>query len=101
LAATYCNWFCIITLGNPQTFLTLIFFLTPTICFLIFYRTANKFKLGKYSSFIAALLYAFSPVVLTSINQGRIGTIAIAFILPILFTLFIKDQSVAEFSIAD
>jgi GT2 family glycosyltransferase len=89
----------VITLGNPQTFLTLIFFLTPTICFLIFYRTANKFKLGKYSSFFAALLYAFSPVVLTSINQGRIGTIAIAFILPILFTLFIKNQSVAEFSI--
>jgi GT2 family glycosyltransferase len=88
-----------LTLGNPQTFLTLIFFLTPTICFLIFYRTANKFKLGKYSSFIAALLYSFSPVVLTSINQGRIGTIAIAFILPILFTLFIKDQSVGEFSI--
>ena len=87
-----------ITLGNPQTFLTLTFFLAPTICFLIFYRTATRFKLGKYSSFFAALLYAFSPVVLTSINQGRIGTIAIAFILPILFTLFIKDKSIAQFS---
>ena len=89
----------IITLGNPQTFLSLIFFLAPTLCFIIFYRVATNFKLQRYSAFTAALLYAFSPVVLTSINQGRVGTLAIAFILPILFNLFIKNSSLSELSL--
>ena len=30
-----------ITLGNPQTFLALLFFLTPTIAFIVFYRSSN------------------------------------------------------------
>ncbi|CAB4682716.1 unannotated protein [freshwater metagenome] len=89
----------IVTLGNPQTFLSLISFLAPTLCFIIFYRVSINFKLQRYSAFTAALLYAFSPVVLTSINQGRIGTLAIALILPILFNLFTKNSSLSELSL--
>ena len=89
----------VITLGNPQTFLALLFFLTPTIAFIVFYRSARRFSLERYSSFIASLLYAFSPVLLTSINQGRLGTVVIALILPSLFTLLPKNLRVENLSL--
>jgi len=74
----------LITAGNPQIFLALLMFLTPTILFLLAYRTARSYSLSNYSSVFVAFLYAFSPVVLASINQGRLGTIAVAICLPIL-----------------
>lgn len=89
----------VITLANPQTFLSLLFFLTPTIAFIAFYRSSIRFSLAKYSAFVAALLYAFSPVVLTAINQGRLGTIVIALILPSLFTLMPKNLRVEQLSL--
>jgi GT2 family glycosyltransferase len=88
-----------ITLGNPQTFLALLFFLTPTIAFIVFYRSARRFSLARYSAFIAGLLYAFSPVLLTSINQGRLGTVVIALILPSLFTLLPKNLRIENLSL--
>ncbi len=88
-----------ITLGNPQTFLSLFFYLVPTIAFIVFYRSATRFALAKYSAFTAGLLYAFSPVILAAINQGRIGTLAIALILPSLFTLMPKDLRVEKLSL--
>ena len=88
-----------ITLGNPQIFLSLLFFLTPTLAFIVFYRSATRFSLAKYSAFIAALLYAFSPVVLTSINQGRLGSLVVALILPSLFTLMPKNLRVENLTL--
>ena len=88
----------LITAGNPQIFLALLMFLTPTILFLLAYRTARSYSLSNYSSVFVAFLYAFSPVVLASINQGRLGTIAVAICLPILLQMLIKNELVAELS---
>ena len=88
-----------ITLGNPQLFISTLFLLTPTIAFFVFYRSSIRFSLAKYSAFIASLLYAFSPVVLTAINQGRLGTIVIALILPLLFTLLPKNLRIENLSL--
>ena len=87
-----------ITAANPQTFLTLLFFLTPTLLFILFYRAARGYDLTKYSAIFAAFIYAFSPVVLTSINQGRIGTLAIAILLPPIFILFEKNKELIKLS---
>jgi len=89
----------VVTLGNPQSFIAALFFLTPTLAFVAFYRSAIRFSLAKYSAFLAALLYAFSPVILTSINQGRLGTIVIALILPSIFTLMPKNLRVENLSL--
>jgi GT2 family glycosyltransferase len=86
----------LITAGNPQIFLALLMFLTPLILFILVYKTARSYALTNYSSVFVAFLYAFSPVVLTSINQGRLGTIAVAIFLPILFQLLIKNKLVAN-----
>jgi len=86
------------TAANPQTFLTLLFFLTPTILFILFYRAARGYDLTKYSAVFAAFIYSFSPVVFTSINQGRIGTLAIAILLPPIFILFEKNKELVKLS---
>ena len=88
----------LITAGNPQIFLALLMFLTPLILFILAYRTARSYSLTNYSSVFVAFLYALSPVVLASINQGRLGTIAVAILLPILLQLLIKNKFVANLS---
>lgn len=86
----------LITAGNPQIFLALLMFLTPLILFILAYKTARSYSLINYSSVFVAFLYAFSPVVLTSINQGRLGTIAVGIFLPVLLQLLIKNKLVAN-----
>ena len=88
----------LITAGNPQIFLALLMFLTPLILYILAYRTARSYSLTNYSSVFVAFLYALSPVVLASINQGRLGTIAVAILLPILLQLLIKNKFVANLS---
>ena len=82
----------LITAGNPQLLITIAYFLIPTLLFVFFYRTARKYALTNYSSVFAAIIYSLSPVVLTAINQGRIGTIATAILLPPIFTLLEKNK---------
>jgi hypothetical protein len=60
--------------------------------FVLSYRTARRYSLTKYSSFFVAFIYAFSPATLAAINQGRLGTIVIALLLPGLFTLLEKNK---------
>jgi hypothetical protein len=86
----------LITAGNPQIFLALLMFLTPLILFILAYKTARSYSLTNYSSVFVAFLYAFSPVVLASINQGRLGTIAVAIFLPVLLQLLIKNKLVED-----
>lgn len=91
MAANYW-YFSLITAGNPQIFLALLMFLIPTILFLLAYKAARTYSLSNYSSVFVAFLYSFSPVVLASINQGRLGTIAVAIFLPILLQMLIKKN---------
>jgi len=76
-----------ITGGNPQLFIALLFFLTPTLLFIICYLTFRHHGLKNYTATFASFLYAFSPVVMTALNQGRLGTIVVAIISPLLLAL--------------
>jgi hypothetical protein len=83
----------LITAGNPQLLITITYFLIPVLLYILFYRTARKYTLTNYSAVFAAIIYSLSPVVLTAINQGRIGTIATAILLPPIFTLLEKNKN--------
>lgn len=87
-----------ITAANPQTFIALLFFLTPALLFILSYRAARKYSLTKYSSVFVAFMYSFSPAVLTAINQGRLGTVVVAILLPSLFTLLEKHRGLSNLS---
>ena len=86
----------LITAGNPQLLITITYFLIPVLLYMLFYRTARKYTLTNYSAVFAAIIYALSPVVLTAINQGRIGTIATAILLPPIFTLLEKNKNLVN-----
>lgn len=87
-----------VTVANPQIFIATLFFFTPTLLFILCYRTARRYSLTKYSSVLIAFIYALSPVTLTAINQGRLGTIVIAILLPGLFTLLEKNKGLENLS---
>lgn len=76
----------LITAGNPQIFIYLFFLSIPVILYCLAYRSARKYSLTNYSATFIGFIYAISPVVLASINQGRIGTLVVAILLPIIFT---------------
>ena len=75
----------ILTGGNPQIFIYLFFFFAPITLYILTYRAGRKHSLTNYSATFAGIIYAISPAVLTSINQGRIGTLVVAMLVPILF----------------
>jgi GT2 family glycosyltransferase len=86
------------TAANPQSLIAALFFLTPTLLFILTFRTARRYSLTRFSSFFVAFIYALSPVTLTAINQGRIGTIVIALLIPGLFTLLEKRRGLGNLS---
>ena len=77
-----------ITFGKVWLFLSAFFLLMPTLAFFVMYRSAKRFGLSIQFSVIGGLLYAFSPVIWNSINQGRLGTLAVALLAPIFLSLF-------------
>ncbi|NCU78005.1 MAG: glycosyltransferase family 2 protein [Actinobacteria bacterium] len=76
----------LITAGNPQIFIYLFFLLIPFTLFSLAYRSARKYSLTTYSATFVGLIYAISPVALSAINQGRVGTLVVAILVPIIFT---------------
>lgn len=88
----------VITFGNPQVFLWVFLWITPSILFWLSYRSAQKFSLNRYLAFALAIIYSYSPVVTTAINQGRIGTIAVAISLPIIFSLSKHRREIVDLS---
>jgi len=86
----------VITGGNPQILIYLIFFLIPSLLYVLTYRSARKLNLSNYSATFAGFVFALSPAILTSINQGRIGTLVVAAFFPILFTALYNHQQLTD-----
>ena len=76
-----------ITFGKVWLFITILFLLMPTLAFFVMYRSAKRFGLSIHVAVIGGLLYAFSPAIWNSINQGRLGTLVVALIAPIFLSL--------------
>ena len=75
-----------LTFGKVWLFVTIFFLLMPTLAFFVMYRSARRFGLSIYLAVTGGLLYALSPVIWNSINQGRLGTLVIALVAPILLS---------------
>ena len=85
--------FSVITFGSVPLFLTLLFLFTPPLAFFAAYRAVKRSGLTPSVSVVGGLIYAFSPVIWNSINQGRLGTIAIALLAP-TFISFAPIQAI-------
>jgi GT2 family glycosyltransferase len=76
-----------ITLGNVSFLFASLYFLAPIVAFIAMYRVSKRFGLADFSSSIAGLIYAMSPVVWNSINDGRLGTLVLALVIPTFLSL--------------
>ncbi len=76
-----------LTLGNVSFFFMALFFLAPIIAFVAMYRVAQRFGLSSTTASLAGLVYVFSPVIWNSINDGRLGTVVIALLIPSFLSL--------------
>ena len=77
----------LITLGNLPLLITLIFLCAPAFTFLTIYRVLLHQGVRRNYALIGAGIYVASPLLWASINQGRIGTLLVLQLLPILLTL--------------
>ena len=75
----------IVTFFNLKLFVALLFLGAVPLSFLGAYRLARSFTELHYLALLAALLYAFSPVTLSAINSGRLGTLLLLIIGPWVF----------------
>ena len=71
-----------LTLGNVSFFFAALFFIAPILAFIAMYRVTKRFGLSVTVSSIAGLLYALSPVIWNSVNEGRLGTLVVALLVP-------------------
>ena len=72
----------VITFGNTQVLITLIFFFAPFIIMVSAHRYLKKFTENGWLSAGASLLYALSPISIAAINSGRLGVLVLLALLP-------------------
>ena len=76
-----------VTLGNVSFFISAFYFLAPLIAFIAMYRVLKRADFSTIVSTIGGLIYVMSPVVWNSINQGRLGTLVLALVIPSFLSL--------------
>jgi GT2 family glycosyltransferase len=75
------------TLGNVSFFISAFYFLAPLIAFIAMYRVLKRSDFSIIVATIGSLIYVMSPVVWSSINQGRLGTLVLAIFVPSFLSL--------------
>lgn len=86
-----------LTFGKVWLFLTIFFLLIPPIAFFAMYRSAKRFGLSAQVSVIGGVIYAMSPVIWSSINQGRFGTLVVALIAPTFMSVLPRTLQLESF----
>ena len=88
----------LITLFNTKLLITFLFIAAVPLAFLGAYRLARSFTELKYLSLLAALLYSFSPVTVSAINSGRLGTVVLLVIGPWVFRSLLGFEQLERIS---
>ena len=76
-----------LTLGNVSFFISTLFFLGPIVAFIAMYRVLKRGKFSLRISSLGGVIYAMSPVIWNSVNQGRLGTLVISLLIPSFLSL--------------
>ncbi len=89
----------ILTFGNVALFISLFFILAPFLALWSSHSLLKRYTSSPLLSASAALLYALSPVAISSINAGRLGVSVLIIALPLAFTLYGKWEEIEKRSI--
>ncbi len=87
-----------ILFGKSALFITLFFLFAPLLMVISSFHLFAQFTKNRWLATVCALLYAISPVSIASINSGRLGTITVIILLPILIMTLRKWESIDQYS---
>ena len=87
-----------LTFGKVWLFLAILFLLLPNLAFIAMYRSARRIGLTVQVSVIGGVIYAMSPVIWNSINQGRLGTLVISLVAPGFISVLPRTKNFEEIS---
>ena len=76
-----------ITFGNAQLFISFLFLFAPLVLFGAIFIWLRRMTTHIWLAIFGSLLYAVSPVALTTINSGRLGTLVVMVTLPLTLHL--------------
>jgi GT2 family glycosyltransferase len=71
-------------LGNVKLFVAALFFLAPILMATTIHALLKRLSDNRWITVTSALLYAISPIAISAINSGRLATVAILILLPLL-----------------
>ena len=77
----------LITLGHLSLFVTLLFLLTPPLAFIIFVNSLRRIGIPEGMSTFGGLIYVLTPLLWSSLNQGRIDTLILYLFAPLFIFL--------------
>ena len=70
--------------GNVNFFIAALFFLAPVLLALTGHHFLKEFSTNRWLTTSGAVLYALSPVAISAINSGRLSTLIVLLLLPLL-----------------
>ena len=84
--------------GKSALFITLFFLIAPLLMVITSFHSFTQFTKNRWLATTCAMLYAISPVSIASINSGRLGTIAVIIVLPLLIISLRKWATIDRYS---
>ena len=88
-----------ITFGNAQLFISVLFLFAPFLLFSAIFIWLRKVTTHIWLAIFGSVLYALSPVSLTTINSGRLGTLMVMISLPLTLHLMSGTLEIERLSI--
>jgi GT2 family glycosyltransferase len=88
----------IFTLGNASLFVTVLFLIAPLLIMWSSLNLLNKLTQNLWISIPAAFLYSISPVTLAAISSGRLATLVILILAPIVAAYLYKWEEIETIS---
>ena len=76
------------TLGHLPLFVALLFLLTPPLAFILFVISLRRVGIAQGTSTFGGMIYIFTPLLWSSLNQGRIEILVLYLLAPLF--IFIK-----------
>ena len=88
----------IITLGHLALLVNILFFITPPLAFYIFSRIARSLGVTKNFATVGGFIYVLNPLLWGALNQGRIGTVTLFLLLPVVLLIKPFDWQTGSFT---
>ena len=77
----------LITFGHLSLFVTILFLLTPPIAFIIFVNALRRVGASQGTSTFGGVVYIFTPLLWSALNQGRIDILALYLLAPLFIVI--------------